>query len=324
MDIADRAAQAALARYDLDEARIEQRYAGACNVVLRVSAGALDTYALRVSTFRFLRGTDVESDRAELTTELRWLSALRRDTDIRAPVPLPARDGSLVQGIEDPVTGRERLCVLLSWVAGEEPETLTDGHLRSIGVVVARLHDHALEFAQREPVQRSTNDWTDLSAGICRGLGGAAWVSERDAETIRAAADRLDKTVTAMLRDDQFGLIHADVQRRNVRFVGDDIGVFDFDECVLGFHVADIAKPLISLPLGGEQDSLRDALFSGYRTVRALPEACSRRVESIRFAYHHLGPLVWTLNADWGTSGEQVDILAARVRACHEYLRADV
>ncbi|MAF13174.1 hypothetical protein CMK11_22195 [Candidatus Poribacteria bacterium] len=325
MDIVDRAAQSALDRYDLRGARIEQRYAGECNVVYRVSAGALGEFALRVSTYRYLRGTDVESDRAEIAAELHWLSALRHDTDIRAPVPLAARDGSLVQGIADPATGRARLCVLLSWVAGEEVETLTDDHLRRIGVVIARLHDHALRFAQDGHAQRPTNDWTRLAPDIHRALGEATWVADGDGETIRAAADKLATTVAAMPRGEQFSLIHADVQRRNVRFVGADIGVFDFDECVLGFHVADIAKPLINLPLGRERDSQRDALFSGYQSVRALPEACSQRIESIRFAYRQLVPMAWALNEPNRAMGaENTDILAAQVRACREYLRADV
>lgn len=325
MDGVDRAARSALGRYDLPGARIEQRYAGECNVVYRVSAGRLGAFALRLSTFRHMRGTDVESDRAEITTELRWLLALRRDTDIRAPVPSPARDGSLTQAVGDPATGRDRICVLLSWVHGEQVERLTDDHFRRVGVVIARLHEHALGFAQREPVQRPTNDWMDLAPDLHRALDGAAWVSDHDAETIRAAADKLTARVAAMPRCGQFGLIHADVQRRNVRFLGDDVGVFDFDESVLGFHIADLAKPLMALPLGAAHDSHRDALFSGYQSVRALPDECSRGMASIRFAYQQLVPLAWTLTApNWGTKKEHLDSLATRVRACREYVDADV
>ncbi len=325
IDPVDWTARRALDRYDVGELHIGRRYAGECNVVYRVADDTANTYALRVSTFRYLRGTDVARDRAEIRTELRWLQALRRDTGIQAPLPVPARDASLVQGIHDPTTGRERLCVLLSWVDGDEVMAPQVDHMRRIGAVIARLHDHALQFAQVEPVHRGVHDWSELHPDIDRGLETAAWVSDEDAEAIRAATRKLASVVAAMPRDGQFGLIHADVRHANVRFIGSDVGVFDFDEAVLGFHTADLAKPLMRTQPGREYDVLQGALFSGYQSVRALPEDCSRHVQSIRFAYKQLIPMAWALHEpDWGTREEHRRILEGQARGCREYLDAQV
>lgn len=49
----------------------------------------------------------------QIESELRWLVALRRDTDLIVPEPVPACDGSLVSEVSIPGLPEGRQCALL-------------------------------------------------------------------------------------------------------------------------------------------------------------------------------------------------------------------
>ena len=92
-----------------------------------------------------------------IAEELQWLLALRRDTDLVVPEPVPACDGTLVQEIRAPDTPVPWQGVLFHWVAGERrTETLTPSDLERVGMYMARLHQHAAAFvtAQHPPPVR--------------------------------------------------------------------------------------------------------------------------------------------------------------------------
>src|SRR5215210_6284199 len=58
--------------------------------------------------------------------ELQWLLAVRRETSLIVPAPVPARDGSLIQEIVVSGEPTPRQCVLLHWVPGDfRNDTLT-------------------------------------------------------------------------------------------------------------------------------------------------------------------------------------------------------
>src|SRR5687767_2778239 len=98
------------------------------------------------------------SDRlfGDIPLELAWTAALRRDTDIEPPEPVPGLDGALVQEVavpaaielpELPEPHEPHDCVLFRWIPGVElAQRLTPENVRRLGVLSARLHDHAATF----------------------------------------------------------------------------------------------------------------------------------------------------------------------------------
>jgi hypothetical protein len=79
--------------------------------------------------------------------ELQWLLALRRETALIVPTPVPARDGSLIQEIAVSGEPTPRQCVLFHWVPGDfRPDTLTPGDLQGVGAFMAQLYSHAAQF----------------------------------------------------------------------------------------------------------------------------------------------------------------------------------
>jgi Ser/Thr protein kinase RdoA (MazF antagonist) len=84
-----RLAQTALAAYALREAELTpiQHF---LNTTFRIDVPAIrERYALRISNASF-------QDAIAIQSELQWLQAIRRDTGLLVPEPVPARDGSLL------------------------------------------------------------------------------------------------------------------------------------------------------------------------------------------------------------------------------------
>src|SRR5688500_12041786 len=66
------------------------------------------TFALRVRREGY-------HSRNAIASELAWLQALRRDGVVTTPVPLPGRDGQLIQVVRHPAIPRGRNVVLFEW-----------------------------------------------------------------------------------------------------------------------------------------------------------------------------------------------------------------
>jgi Ser/Thr protein kinase RdoA (MazF antagonist) len=107
-----------------------------------------------------------------MAEELQWLLALRRDTDLVVPEPVPACDGTLIQAIRAPDTSVPWQGVLFHWVAGERrTETLTPPDLERVGTCMARLHQHAAAFvtAQQPPPTRRARFWPSENDAVTSG-----------------------------------------------------------------------------------------------------------------------------------------------------------
>ena len=105
------------------------------NLVLRVDAK--ETYALRICT--------PDTSRQRLHTEVDWLAALRRDTDLLVPKPVANRHGSLISKVEG------KLCVLFEWLEGSPvSDDLSTTLASAIGEMMAKLHRHALQYRPKD------------------------------------------------------------------------------------------------------------------------------------------------------------------------------
>lgn len=71
--------------------------------------------------------TDYTS-KESVMSELAWMSALRRDTDLSIPAPIPLRDGSFVGLVETPELGEVRCVVCFTFAKGRAPVDSSDGN----------------------------------------------------------------------------------------------------------------------------------------------------------------------------------------------------
>ena len=134
-------AERALAEYDLAPESTLSLLNLSENATYAVEdAGTGTRSILRVHRQNYHRPHEIES-------ELDWLEALRRDSDIVVPTVLPASDGRRVVTVND--NGVARHVVHFEMVAGVEPdeETLTVQDFHTLGAITAAQMPRSLAEA---------------------------------------------------------------------------------------------------------------------------------------------------------------------------------
>jgi amicoumacin kinase len=170
--------------------------------------------------------------------EVDWLNYLARGGARVCPAVLSAA-GNLVEMIDDG-HGQQFLAtafVKASGVASSKVEW-SSTFVRHYGQVIGRLHALTKEYVPADPSWRR-NEW-DATANLDMDL----WMPAAE-KTARLKFDQLMCHLTKLPRDrDSYGLIHQDAHGGNFFVDQGQITLFDFDDCVYGFFVYDIAMVL--------------------------------------------------------------------------------
>lgn len=282
-----------LERYGVTDARLTLLQKGFTDV-FRVVSPSRGEFALRVYGMpradegalrgdpRLRTGAGLRSPET-LHSQLLWLAALGRETDLLVPEPVTAQDGSLVVRASYGEASGARHCVLLRWVPGmHKREDLAVADLSRIGSYMARMHDHAGRYPVSDAAAFPRWDWSwpfGGSAEIWR--LGPAFYARHEMDVFEAASHRVRRDLEALGKDRSvFGLIHRDLQPRNLIFHNGTVGAIDFDLCGRGHYLLDLTVTLAALRThhGDRYLSLRDALFEGYRSERPLPKGFARYI----------------------------------------------
>ena len=232
-------------------------------------------------------------------SELLWLEALRRDTELVVPEPVRARDGSLAIVAQAPGVPSPRCCVLFHWIDGEFRDArLTPKDLAQVGAFLANLHKYAEQFVPPPTFDRVRLDATHMfnSDWVATALSkGALLLAPSDARVIQTVIARA-RNVARELGEgtDVFGLVHGDFQQGNYLFHKGEVRAIDFDTCHFGYYLYDIATTLGALTEFPAFLEMRSAFFRGYRKVRPL--ACAYTVHLDTFiAARRATILLWIL-----------------------------
>jgi Ser/Thr protein kinase RdoA (MazF antagonist) len=266
-------ATAALRSYGIVPARLVLLSARE-HFLFRVDAGAHSTDHDRF-TLRLYH--PAAYDEAGVAAELAWLAALRRDTALAVPEPLPTIDAGLLVTLGDANAGEPRHAALCRWVPGRRRRaSLTPAALAAVGRFTAELHRHAARFTPPTESIARRWDWE-------RVFGGASVVGPEStdplltreqhrafagvATLVRAALDRLGTA------PEVYGMVHGDLHTANYLFERGHVGAIDFEDCGLGHYLYDLAVILdeVLARFPEREPTFRTALLQGYRAVRPLP-----------------------------------------------------
>ena len=265
-------AQAATGLWDVPEGVTVTLINLSENATYRVEAPDGRLWALRLHR-------DGYHSEPAIRSELLWLQALRRDLVVLTPIPLPGRDGDILQHAAHPALVNPRFAVLSEWEAGSEPGIGQDltGPFESLGAVAARMHLHAQHFAR--PAWFTRPVW-DFEAAL--GEKAPLWGRWRDGIAMDAARTALFARTVARIGArlaaygqgaDRFGLIHCDLRLANLLIDGDLVKVIDFDDCGFSWFIYDAATPVSFYEDDPKVPELVAAWVRGYRRVRALSAA---------------------------------------------------
>ena len=215
---------------------------------------------------------------AALQAELNWLDHLVK---LDLPVCRPLLSLAHVQIEKFEYKGQELLVSAFEWLEGvaldKNQKAWSIPVVQSLGKLAAKLHlqGHSLppELLAARPVWQS-NNLIDRAAEL---LPDDEWLLER-LTTCRQTMASLPQTRP------HYGLIHGDIHIGNFLVLDQQVRLFDFDDCHLGWHAQDLALILYSaLPLTGPTETFADwflqQMRTAYITVRPWPELMSETLE---------------------------------------------
>lgn len=215
-------------------------------------------------------GPGVDSASA-IGSELAWLEAIRADTDLAVPEPVATRDGAPTATVT--AAGETRTCSVLRWMDGRIHESSPHPvHLRRLGGAMARLHAHADAWTPPSGFTRIRWDHEAFFGNaMVYGHTPAAGCWELLPARLRARFRAVDTRMGELIpRVGDAGLIHADLHLGNALFDRGAVKLIDFDDCGAGPRLYDLSVAVWELRERPDYPAFRDALLSGYRTVRDI------------------------------------------------------
>lgn len=253
---------------ELDPARARIRLVNHSeNQTFRVDAPGSAPFMLRIHRPQYQTASSINS-------ELDWLKALHRDTDLPIPEPLPARDGTLLQHIPT-ADGEGRHAVLFRHINGVEPRPQDDlvGLFGAVGRFAARMHLHVIDWAPPPDFERQA--WTAATILDPDGLWGDWRVAPGVDAAIRPVLDDICELLRQRLADygtepDRYGLIHADMRLGNLLVDGDRVSLIDFDDCGFCWFGYDFAAAISFHEMHETVPALKAAWIEGYSAIRPL------------------------------------------------------
>ena len=270
-------ARSALEQYGMQDANVALiRARGGGTLVFRASSsGTGKDFLLKMYLPPRSERRALSRSEDALRSQLLWQSALRREAELPVQEPVLTSEGELTSLARADGSAEPRIAVLMSWVPGEQkaPEELSRKELRMMGAHTARLHRHAESYAHPEGFVRPQWGWRSTFGGS-RPLWkrGREFYSADEMAIFRAASEYVRRDLRSLGKGNGvYGLIHRDIQAKNLVFDGEQVHAIDFESCGWGHYLFDLA--LISLRLewrGEEHAGLHEALLEGYRRVRPL------------------------------------------------------
>jgi Ser/Thr protein kinase RdoA (MazF antagonist) len=298
-----RMAEAALPAFGVEAARVVPlQHFG--NTTYRIEATDGSRYVLRVQRPNLHSIEEVRS-------EVAWLAALRRDTNLSVPEPMPTADGDLltvvtVEGVPEP-----RTCVLFRWMDGRFVDAgLQPRHLERVGGFTARLHDHAAGWTPPPGFQRRrvenlfdvvldpVDPLSDAVVTASQERVGTLF-SPEDGALVAAALHRVRAMMAELDQAGQaFGLIHADLHQWNYLFSHYAVRAIDFDDCGYGYFLYDLAVTLSpsNIHYRADYPVFRAALLKTYGRNRSLPANPERCIETF-LIFRRVQLMMWALES---------------------------
>ncbi|MCH9708889.1 MAG: phosphotransferase [Actinomycetia bacterium] len=211
-----------------------------------------------------------------IRSELSWMAALRADTVVATPEPIPAADGRDVVAAR--VGGNMLHIDAVTFIEGCTAEDNPDAvGFDELGRLSAHMHEHIARW-------KTPNYFTRFRWDVEATLGPQArWGNWREGPGLSsegvALVERAAAAVAARLTDfgqqpDRFGLVHADLRMANLIIDPSGFGgitVIDFDDCGWSWHLADLGAVVSFIEDAPEAEQMIGDWLRGYREVRDIP-----------------------------------------------------
>ncbi len=219
-------------------------------------------------------------NKAAISSEMQWMAELSRN-GLQVPKPLTNDDGAFL--CEIPYGGMYYLVDLLTWLDGVQlgnstnPLAFGKGELQKIffnlGSCIAKMHTVTDRWQIPQGFERHAWDREGFVGE--NAFWGRFWEASGFDDTgrrlLQLARDKAGCELGTLQHSGaDYGLIHADFVRQNILVEGTDVRIIDFDDSGFGFRMYDFATALVKNRAEPHYETIKAALFEGYRSQHAL------------------------------------------------------
>jgi Ser/Thr protein kinase RdoA (MazF antagonist) len=300
-----RVAWSALSRYPIAVSRL-RFLAAHTNVTYRVDTEDGRVFALRV-------GTTLEDTDVDVASEMAWLSALVRESEVPVVCPVENADGELVTLAVEPGVPEERRCVLFSWLPGSVlADRISTARYADLGELAVQLHDHGERWRPPRTFRPLVWDrvfYYPAEPVVLFDPRYRRWMTPKRTEIVRRAIEIIAPELERLHRERRPGVIHGDLQMGNVMVHRGRLTAFDFEDVMRGAPVQDIAITLSYGRARPDYLELRRAFRAGYERRRGWPVEFEGQLELLMAARK-----VMFLNYLLRTEPEPEDFVATSIR----------
>ncbi len=271
-------AKRALQAYHLEHAKLTF-IQHSDTLTFHVEAQETSDYLLRIhvpATPAFgEHGTNPEMIRSELL----WIEALHRSTDLVLQYPVRNQAENLVTVIDTergPVN-----CSLLTWLDGElySRDVENADTVAQMGIVAGKIHLHSSRWRQPAGFIRPQRDAEYFDAALARLFIATndGRIEYADYRAFETSIGILKNLMAAQRKSRQtYGLLHGDLHRGNMLIHHGQIRLIDFSFCSIGFFAYDLAVCISNM-----RRDLQDLFLVNYQRFIHLPKGYERFIEGL-------------------------------------------
>jgi Ser/Thr protein kinase RdoA (MazF antagonist) len=294
-------ARLALRAYDFPEAKLTP-LSFVNNATFKVETAFTQanasTYVLRIHRPQYRTSAHIRS-------ELQYLQALKKNTQIVLPEPVPTREGELLTTVELEGIDEPRHCDLLTWVEGRVCRPHQGLGLKGtyqLGELLGRMHlfAHSFEPPAEFCLPRWDADALFTEASPFKPGPLDAIFSPVDRALFHEVERRTREIFRILEHEPQaFGILHFDFILGNCLFHKREARVVDFGDCGWGYFLYDLCPLLGNLHDYPEYPALRRAFVAGYSTMRPFPKAWEEAFD-VLMAARHASQCLWIAGCQGG------------------------
>jgi len=207
--------------------------------------------------------------RAEIESELAWLTALQDLPGLRCVCPVAGGQGSVTTVEDRFIVGFRRIDA-----TELQPDADLARHFTPLGEITARLHLQARSWVRPKGFTRKRWD-VETILGPDPHWGDwrqAAGLTAAGAALLARATDQLASQLHAYGSGPEvFGLIHADLRLANLMADAAGLWAIDFDDCGFGWWLYDLAAALSFIETDPRLPELIALWWESYARVTPLP-----------------------------------------------------
>ena len=274
----------ALRRYDLDLKSL-RLLTNETNCIFRVDTIREEKFVLRITDP--LGAHSIE----EIRSEMAWLTALRKDTDLGVPEPVTTRKGEMVITIEIDDVPEPRHCALFHWLPGVDlSDRLTKENMYKLGAFTALLHIHAATFTPPRGFRvrmldkvfpYSDPDFPDVEPIILFDKEHRDLFPPNRLAIYRKGEEYVQEALDNLFADkNELRVTHNDLHQWNTKVYRGELYALDFEDLAWGYPVQDIATTFFYFHQNEQREAFINAYKNGYTSHNEWPETYPGQIDT--------------------------------------------